>query len=546
MKQIDSLNVLYMENDLDAIDDAVRVLDEHFKESFTGTTAEEAVRIFKDVFIDLIVANVDVPEVGAVKFMTAIKKNAPDFPMIALSAKPTAEAKAMLGTLKVDVILPLPLDLKRLKEAIENLSQAIATFADTRADRKKAENPESSVGVSDAIDQYFIYITHELTAYDKERPGERRMDYFIMKPFLITAFNQFKAMDATLEDDKLKQARWRMEKAAQLWQVMIRKTIGSVEQIYEEVFLKKQVAYLTLLHESEALIDAMNKGRGELGTVTKQLESAKEEIKHLKGEAKEQALSLSKKLNARNVDLVHKLGEQKQRLDTVRDEMQAMWDAHRDSFVETFREKVDTIKGELSDTLGLLAFRFDQQLWRRAKFSEPIRNFFSESRIEGIFSSKTFLEYFVSNVDANLAGEQLKKLVRYLSDYNKKNKIPIALLGSDPLEIARLKGQVERLDSLLKVLPFTQPEMLFKAHEKEPFWVVIADFYATGKMTALEFVETFKARFPKAAEEVTFAVNLPSREARSEYRRAVGAGIKHIVDRDMNQDTLAAKLLQIL
>ncbi|MGE4295946.1 MAG: hypothetical protein AB7E49_09615 [Campylobacterales bacterium] len=546
MKNLNELNVLYMENDLDAIDDAVRVLDEHFKESFTGTTAEEAVRIFKDVFIDLIVANIDTADVGAVKFMTAIKRNAPEFPMIALSAKPEAQARAALGKLTVEAVLPLPLDVKRLGEKIVELQSAITAFASKRPDRQKDENPTASMGVSEAIDQYFIYITHELTAYDKERPGERRMDYFLMKPFLMTAFNQFKAMDATLEDERIKQARWRMEKAAQLWQVMVRKTTGSVEQIYEEVFLKKQVDYLRLLHESEELIDAMSKGRGELGTVTKQLESAKEEVKHQKGEAKAAAEALFKKLNARNVDLVHKLSEQKKRFDAVQDEMRALWEANRDSFVETFKTKVDLVRNDLIETLGLLAFRFDQQLWRRAKLSEPIRNFFAESRIEGIFSSKTFLEYFVGNVDTALAGEQLKKLVRYLNDYNKKNKIPIALLGSDTLELTRLKGQIEKLDSILKVMPFTDPDALFKAHEKEPFWVVIADFYATGRLGGVEFIEAFKGRFPKASEEVAFAVNLPGRDARREYQRALGAGVKHILDRDMNQDALSAKLLQIL
>lgn len=546
MKKLNELNVLYMENDLDAIDDAVRVLDEHFKESFTGTTAEEAVRIFKDMFIDLIVANIDTAEVGAVKFMAAVRKNAPEFPMIALSAKPTAEARAFLGKLQVDAVLPLPLDVKRLGEQITALTEQIAAFANKRPDRKKEENPESSMGVSEAIDRYFVYITHELAAYDQERPGERRMDYFLMKPFLMTAFNQFRAMDVTLEDDRIKQARWRMEKAAQLWQVMVRKTTGSVEQIYEEVFLKKQVPYLTLLQESETLIDAMNKGRGELAAVTKQLEAAKEEIKFQKGEAKAEAESLYKKLNARNVDLVHKLSEQKKRFDEVHDEMRAQWEANRDNFVETFKTKVDMVRNDLIETLGLLAFRFDQQLWRRAKISEPIRNFFAESRIEGIFSSKTFLEYFVSNVDTALAGEQLKKLVKYLNDFNKKNKIPIALLGSDAIELTRLKGQIEKLDAILKVVPFTNPEALIKAHEKEPFWVVVCDFYATHKMTALTFFELFRGHFPKAYEEVTFAVNLPGRDARREYQQSMSAGIKHILDRDMNQDTLSAKLLQIL
>ena len=80
---------------------------------------------------------------------------------------------------------------------------------------------------------------------------------------------------------------------------------------------------------------------------------------------------------------------------------------------------VDEIKYDIIDTLNVLAYRFDKELWRSAKRSKPVQKFFIEARIEGLYSSKTYMKYYINKLDIKKAGENTVKLMRYIEQYNK-------------------------------------------------------------------------------------------------------------------------------
>jgi CheY-like chemotaxis protein len=544
--ELKELNVLYMENDLDTLDEVLSVVEARFHECYISAAFEESLRLFKDAFIDLLIANLDKPELGNLKFITYIKQKVPAFPVIVLSARDEEAVRQELGKVRVDAILPLPIDLDRLREEISTLEKQVVDFASKRDDRKQEKNPSSSLGVAEAIDGYFSLIASEANSTEGIRPGERRMNYNLMRDFLYTAYNQFRALDSNLENDKLKEARWRLEKGAKLQRAFTRKTSGSIEAIYEDVFLLKQVEYLRLRDEFEALKTRLDQLRGNLGSITSQLESAKESLKLTKNpETKEEQTKLVKQLNSRHVDIVHHISESKERLDTISEEMQRIWEANIDEFKKTFREKSDDLKHELNDLLGLLAYRFDRTLWQRAKGSDAIRNFFAEANVRGVLSSKTFLQYYVANVDVKMAGEKLKKLIKYLQEFTRTNKIPVALIGSDNYEIPRLRTLIEQVDPMLKVHVLTSTDALMRMHEKEPFELIISLYELPGRSNALIFYEQFKARFGQSAQTTSFALALPKSESAIQTK-ARSLGIRHFFYPEMNAEQVAKKMLDIL
>ncbi len=544
--ELKELNVLYMENDLDTLDEVLSVVEARFHECYISAAFEESVRLFKDAYVDLLIANLDKPELGNLKFITYIKQKVPAFPVIVLTARSKEAIQKELGSIRVDAILPLPIDLDRLREALGTLEEQVIAFADNREDRQQAKNPQSSLGVSEAIDSYFNLIASEANGSDDMRPGERRLNYTLMRDFLYTAYNQFRALDSNLENDKLKEARWQLEKGAKLQLAFTRKTSGSIEAIYEDIFLLKQVPYLQLRDEFETLRTRLDQLRGNLGTLTSQLESAKEELKLAKDpDTKEEKRKLLKQLNARHVDTVHAISESKERLDVISKEMQTIWESHIEEFKEVFRKKSSDLKHELSDLLGLLAYRFDRALWQRAKHSEAIRNFFSEANIKGVLSSKTFLKYYVANVDVKMAGEKLKKLIKYLDEYTRTHKIPIALIGSDHYEIPRLRTLIEQVDPMLKVHVVTSTDALMRMHEKEPFELIVSLYELPGRSNALLLYEQFKARFGEQSQATGFAIALPKSQSAIQTK-ARTLGIRHFFYPEMNAEQVAKKMLDIL
>lgn len=534
-----NFSLLYIENSLDKIYDASQFFEDKFAEVFVCTNIEEVTKTFKEFFVDIIVCNVDIEDKSLIKFLQLVKKNAPDLPMVMLSKN--SEIKVV----KYDLLLPVDMPFTEIYKSVEELAENIAKFSNINRSKVTQKTEEKSPKIEEAIEQYFIYILEGLTTCDQPKLRDRIMDYFIMKPFLITALNHFKSLDGSFEDDNIKQAKWRMQKASELWQVMIRKTSASIETLYEEVFLKKHIEYLRLYEENNQLLDEMTKSRSELDTINRQLDIVKEEIKTLRGDAREEKISFSKRLNAKSVDLVHNLANMKERLNVIIDSKKAIYDAHIVEFTEVFRERVEVIRADLARVLGLMAYRLDKAIWQKAKTSISIKNFFYESRIIGFFSSKTFLEYFVKNIDKDKASTAQKTLVKYLDEYNKKNRIKIALLGKSINETTMLKAQIERIDPIVEIMQFTNIEALISKHKIVPFYAIITSFDLLGGKNAADFFVEFHKTFADEKDQI-FIVSLDSQNDKNETFKAKDVGIKNFIYSSMSQDKLTSKLMEIL
>lgn len=538
MEQFKKFSLLYIENNLDKIYDNSDFLEEIFNEVFICTTIEEVTRIFKEFYIDLIIVNLDIGDEKIIKFVELVKKNAKEMPIVGI----TKELKTQM---ELELVVEPEKDIKSVVEMLVDLQDKIDSFSKSSRAKKPKATQAKSPKVDEAISNYFTYILEELVAVEKPARKEGVLDYFLMKPFLITALNHFKSLDGNFEDDKIKEAKWRMEKAGELWRIMMKKTSASIETLYEEVFLKKQVEYLSLLQESDELTDLMAKKRSELDIVNRHLENEKEQLRFKKEREKTESIELIKKINAKSVDIVHFLASSRDRQTQIKETMSAMYDANIEEFTEKFRERVGSIKTELSSVLGVMAFRFDRTIWQRARYSNAIKNFFYESRISGFFSSKTFLEYYTKNIDREKASNNQKELVKYLEDYNKKNKLKVALMTKSETDVSFLKNQIERIDSLVTVSVFNNISVLLSKHKTDPLHAIISDYHLLGNKTVIDLFGQFNKTFPDEKDQV-FIVNLKQDTAKTDENEARKVGIRHFIDSAMSQDKLTAKLIEVL
>lgn len=545
--ELDDLNVLYVEEALKLAEEIEEVLDGKFHDCYYGTTFEEAVRTFKDVYIDLIVANIDRPDLGAVKFIKIVKSKAAGFPVILLSRKEDGEVRKIMGAVEVDGIVRLPATRDEFAARVSGVKKAIVDFAETRKDRKK-EKLERSLGVEESIDVYFKKIHDDLMRFDREKGAMKSMDFDIMKTFLYTAYNNFNAIDPRFDDEKMIVARKQLERAVKLKVGLERKVASTVEELYEVVFLRKRMDYLEMYEESEDVKVKLFKYRQELGILTRQMDEAKEKMKMFKPGTDQyvQEESLFKKCNAKHVDKVHMISEFKTRLEKLGADMDEIRKAHFEDFRTVFVQKRELLKAEIKEALDYLAYRFDKNLWRRAKTSHFIRDFFQEAQIKGLFSSKTYLEYYASHLDKDLAGVDNRKILKYLKDFNARNKIHVAVLGEEAEEVTWQKQIIEKIDPQLKATGFMDPSMLIKNAEKTDYELVILDYNLGRGGTAPEAVQKIRSGLKEKAEEMTFCVNLPVAGFAKAKAASMEAGVVHFIKKGVGREEYKIKLLEVL
>lgn len=543
--ELKELNALYINNPISFSGEVDTYLENIFNNYFDITTFEESIRIFKDEFIDLLLINIDYTEANGLKFLQVIKQKVPDFPTIIFSQNEIKEVRKTLGDLNVNAIIQIPYDVEMLTEKIEQIKGKIIEFASTREDRNKVPEVQN-LGMEESIDLFFKRFNDELRKAHQKKV-KKKMDFAIMKTFLYTAYNNFNDFDPKFDDTELKLAKRNLEKAMKLKRDLERKLASSLEDNYELIYLNQQAEYVHMKNEYEEAIRKIQKYRDSLALLSRQIEEFKEDLKTLnkQGEEYAEVNKQLKEINKKHVDRVHHIAELKQTIDSLDDQLEAYKARFFDEFKRVFFSKTDQIKDDITESLNFAAYAFDKEIWRRAKQSRPVRDFFAESKVTGLFSSKTYLEYYSGSIDGAITSNQNKKILKYLSDLNRENKINIAIIGDDFDAIKGQKIVIEKIDRSIHVHGFIDCEKALKQHKNTSFDLIIV-YETVGRKKGIEIIQKFKDTYREDILDTEFCINMPDKQRPKSYYEAQKKGIHYFIHAEMNSTDLTKKMLEIL
>ena len=439
----------------------------------------------------------------------------------------------------------MPYDVPTLTEKIEQIKGKVIEFATTREDRQN--QPEAqNLGMEESIELFFKRFNDELRkAHQKQI--KKKMDFSIMKTFLYTAYNNFNDFDPKFDDTDLKLAKRNLEKAMKLKRDLERKLACSLEDNYEMVYLNQQADYVHLKNEYEESIRKIQKYRDSLALLTRQIEEFKEDLKTLNKQS-EEYIAIDKQLkevNKKHVDRVHHIAELKQTIDSLDEQIEAYKAKYFDEFKSVFLSKTDKIKDDITESLNYAAYAFDKEIWRRAKQSRPVRDFFAESKITGLFSSKTYLEYYSGSIDGAITSLQNKKILKYLNELNRDNKINIAIIGQDPDTIKGQKIVIEKIDRSVRVTGFIDFEKALGQHKHMSFDLIIID-ETVGRVKAIDIIQKFKDTYREDILDTEFCINMPDKRRPKSYYEAEQKGVHFFIHTEMNSGELTKKMLEIL
>ena len=151
-----------------------------------------------------------------------------------------------------------------------------------------------------------------------------------------------------------------------------------------------------------------------------QMQEAKDALKRYKeGTLEYEKIEKNyKHWNKKHTDRVHLIAELKEKMDSLYEKIEEFKDKYFEEFRTIFLSKTDKIKHEILESLDFAAYRFDKEIYKSAKQSKKIKEFFEDAQIKGLLSSKTFVEYYTKNLNKDIKSQMYKILDKKTSPYS--------------------------------------------------------------------------------------------------------------------------------
>lgn len=217
------------------------------------------------------------------------------------------------------------------------------------------------------------------------------VDYFKLKRFLETAVRNLRSIDNNLLSGLVQKLYKDVMSLHSFYLSAVSKT-AMPKLIFERDFLKTLKPYKQLSDRVEELKAMKN--------------SYELKMRYLEGAMKALELSMNDEkrkeytqLKTRYAEATHYFAEARDEIPIAYDKMEAIESTFRDMFLTWFDEYKEYYLGELQNAANTKFYYLDKLLWYKAERSPEIRRFFKDAGIRGSYDTKTFIEYYLRNID---------------------------------------------------------------------------------------------------------------------------------------------------
>ncbi len=122
LNNLKDIEILYVEDDLDVLNQTKLILDDFVKEVHTATNGEEGIKVALEKPIDIIVTDINMPQMNGIEMIKKLKEeHKKDIPCIITTAHTDTEYLLDAISLKVDGYIVKPINIKDLINTIYNV-----------------------------------------------------------------------------------------------------------------------------------------------------------------------------------------------------------------------------------------------------------------------------------------------------------------------------------------------------------------------------------------------------------------------------------------
>ncbi|MDR0747719.1 MAG: hypothetical protein LBE89_07490 [Helicobacteraceae bacterium] len=218
-----------------------------------------------------------------------------------------------------------------------------------------------------------------------------QLDYIKMRRFLIAAYNNLKSFDPKITEGLVAKVYQDVERLYDYLADFLKKT-KLAKLVYVRDFLPSVPQYKAL-QDDVTVTDARKKQYQLIASATER------ELAALEAPKNAEELAYAKSLHARNVDAIDTVARCKDKLAIITKELKELEAQMSSEFFGQYDEYMSSIKDGLFEVTNTKSYYFDKLMWDFAASSPLIQKFFTQSRIEGDYSTKTMIRYYLRNID---------------------------------------------------------------------------------------------------------------------------------------------------
>ncbi|MBN2783054.1 MAG: response regulator [Campylobacterales bacterium] len=125
MDELKKLSLLYVEDEEDVMEEISEILELKVGKLYTATNGKEALEIYKNNTIDILVTDISMPIMDGMELISCIREENIDIPIVITTAFNEIEILKKAIDLSVDKYITKPIDLKQLFSVIKRASLTI-------------------------------------------------------------------------------------------------------------------------------------------------------------------------------------------------------------------------------------------------------------------------------------------------------------------------------------------------------------------------------------------------------------------------------------
>lgn len=344
------------------------------------------------------------------------------------------------------------------------------------------------------IEEYFAHENEILEKYKDYVAGHLTLDFIRMRRFLLTAYNDLCAMDPNIENDALKKLKNEILYLSKEYEGYYKKTKYALNYAFEMIFLSRQVEYNKTITHIDEIQSSLANAQAQTNALSSALAEGEKALGKRDDKGSREYLEVEKEVKAmrkRYVDLLNFIGNQKDALVSENARMKRFREEHFEAFSSVYTPMTEELRSRFITLLDTKAYDFDTTLWTRAKYSQNVKHFFRNSRIEGSFSSKTFLRYFLRGLDKSKLSPRSKELFDLLQYLETTNRKSLLIVRETMVNILKYRQVIEKIDSSLLITMDNDPINALKGLLQKPQDIIVID-EKIGNVSALGFVKTYR------------------------------------------------------
>jgi hypothetical protein len=281
---------------------------------------------------------------------------------------------------------------------------------------------KATLSIEECLDNFFEPVEY-LVGDPEEYLGFPKYDYFQMKRFMMTAYNDLKDLDPMLHNDsELKELLEELTSLAKAHESIMQK-LSRKKLAFEMVFLRNQPEYVRFIKSKEDSLNRMTVLNKVEESIFPEIRAKEKELRALGDVSFGQREMLEnelKDMKKRYVDAIHESASISEELSTMADLKSVYMEMYFNAFVREFDERAEYYIGVIEESLGVKTFDFDRQLWQKAARSKAVKEYFASANIKGGYSTLTFLSYYLKHLDSDKLNDEQRGLMGLLEYLRRK------------------------------------------------------------------------------------------------------------------------------